>query len=81
MEHDILAFGQDLIAARPRLRERALRLAGHPDRAGQLVQQTMKEAWRDRDAFEPGQDLDDWLRTILRRRIGASRSFAGSALR
>jgi RNA polymerase sigma-70 factor (ECF subfamily) len=76
MEHDILAFGQDLIAARPRLRQRALKLAGQPEKAGQLVQQTMADAWRARDAFKPGQDLDAWLGGILRHRIGESRSFA-----
>ncbi len=77
MVQDILAFGQDLIAARPSLRQSALRVAKHPDDAGDLVQKTMTEAWRDRDAFSPGQDLDAWLRGILRDRIvGEPRSFA-----
>jgi DNA-directed RNA polymerase specialized sigma24 family protein len=79
MEHDILAFGYDLIAARPRLRQSALGLAKHPDQARRMVQATMDEAWRERDAFQPGQDLDDWLRGILRDRIvGEPRSFAGA---
>jgi DNA-directed RNA polymerase specialized sigma24 family protein len=77
MEQDILAFGQDLIAARPRLRRAALRITGRDDDAGELVQQTMTDAWRERARFEPGQNLDDWLRGILRDRIcGERRSFA-----
>ena len=79
MEHDILAFGHDLIAARPRLRQRALSLAGRPDHAGHLVQLTMNEAWRARDSFTPGADLDDWLQQILRDRFaGEPRSFASA---
>jgi len=79
MAHDILAFGHDLIAARPRLRQSALRFAKHPDQASEMVQQTMTEAWRARDAYEPGQDLHDWLSRILRDRvIGEPRSFADS---
>lgn len=76
MEHDILAFGHDLIAARPRLRQRAIRLTGRPDEAGHLVQRTMTEAWRARDAFTPGQNLDDWLGGILRHTLDEPRSFA-----
>ena len=77
MEYDVLAFGQDLIAARPRLRQTALNLAGDAGDAGQLVQQAMTDAWRSRGQFKPGQDLDDWLHHILRDRIeGEPRSFA-----
>ena len=77
MEHDILAFGHDLIAARPRLRQSALTAAGQADEAGRLVQRTMTRAWRARDAFEPGQDIDDWLHGILRDLIiDEPRSFA-----
>ena len=77
MATDILAFGHDLIAARPRLRQSALGLAKRPEDAGALVQKTMTLAWQDRDAFSPEQNLDDWLRGILRDRIvGERRSFA-----
>ena len=77
MATDVLAFGQNLIAARPRLRQSALRLARGPEDAGDLVRKTMMDAWRRREAFSPGQDLDDWLRGILRDRIiGEPRSFA-----
>jgi DNA-directed RNA polymerase specialized sigma24 family protein len=74
MEHDILAFGQDLIAARPKLRQAAQRLAGHD--AGRLVVQIMDDAWRARGQFRPDQDLDVWLQGLLRRAAGEPRSFA-----
>jgi DNA-directed RNA polymerase specialized sigma24 family protein len=77
MEYDVLAFGQDLIAARPRLRRTALNLAADAADAGQLVQQAMTDAWRSRGEFRPGQNLDDWLHRILTGRIdGERRSFA-----
>ena len=76
MEQDILAFGQDLIAAQPRLRTSALGLAKHPEKASKLVRETMNDAWRRRDAYRPGQNLDDWLDGILRDRLGEPRSFA-----
>ena len=61
MEPDILAFGQDLIAARPKLRQAAQSLAG--DDAGRLVIRIMDDAWRARrTSIRPGQDLDAWLR-------------------
>jgi len=67
MEHDILAFGQDLIAARPKLRQAAQSLAGRD--AGDLVTKIMDDAWRERGQYRPGQDL-------LRRAAGEQRSFA-----
>ena len=77
MEQDILAFGHDLIAAQPRLRRSAMGLAKHPEQAAKLVRQTMNEAWRARDAYRPGQNLDDWLQGILRDRVeDEPRSFA-----
>ena len=76
MAHDILAFGHDLIAARPRLRQSALRFAKHPDQASEMVQQTMTEAWRARGQYRPGQDLDAWLDSLLRRAADEPRSFA-----
>ena len=65
MQQDILAFGQDLIAARPRLRAAAQTLCG--DRAGMLVTRIIDDAWRARDDYRPGQDLDAWLEDMLRR--------------
>jgi len=78
MEHDILAFGHDLIAARPKLRQAAQGLAGGlADRdAGRLVTRTMDDAWRARGQYRPGQDLDAWLNSLLRRAADEPRSFA-----
>jgi len=74
MEHDILAFGQDLIAARPKLRQAAQSLAGRD--AGDLVTKIMDDAWRERGQYRQGQDLDAWLNSLLRRAAGEQRSFA-----
>lgn len=76
MEHDILAFGHDLIAARPRLTRAARNLAGATSDPGRLVTRTMDDAWRSRGQFRPGQDLDAWLHGLLRRVAGEPRSFA-----
>jgi DNA-directed RNA polymerase specialized sigma24 family protein len=75
MEHDILAFGQDLIAARPKLRQAAQNLTGRD--AGGLVTRIMDDAWRARGQFQPDQDLDAWLQGLLRRAVGEPRSFDG----
>jgi len=75
MEHDILAFGQDLIAARPKLRQAAQGLAGRD--AGRLVTRTIDDAWSRRGQYRPGQDLDAWLQVLLQRVAGEHRSFAG----
>jgi len=74
MEHDILAFGQDLIAARPKLRQAAQTLTGR--NAGRLVTKIMDDAWRERGQYRPGQDLDAWLDGLLHRAAGEQRSFA-----
>jgi DNA-directed RNA polymerase specialized sigma24 family protein len=73
MEHDILAFGQDLIAARPKLRQAAQRLAGRD--AGRLITRTMDSAWRRRAQYRPDQDLDDWLQGLLHNAANEPRSF------
>jgi len=74
MEHDILAFGQDLIAARPKLRQAAQGLASGD--TGGLVTRTIDDAWRRRGQFRAGQDLDAWLRGLLRNVARERRSFA-----
>jgi DNA-directed RNA polymerase specialized sigma24 family protein len=74
MEPDILAFGQDLIAARPKLRQAAQSLAGRD--AGRLVTRIMDDAWRARGQFRADQDLDAWLQGMLRRAASEPRSFA-----
>jgi DNA-directed RNA polymerase specialized sigma24 family protein len=65
MVQDILAFGQELIAARPRLRAAAQSLCG--EHAGMLVTRIIDDAWRARNEYHPGQDLDAWLQDMLRR--------------
>jgi DNA-directed RNA polymerase specialized sigma24 family protein len=75
MEHDILAFGQDLIAARPKLRQAAQGLGGSGD-VGRLVICTIDDAWRRRGQYRQGQDLDAWLQGLLHRVAGERRSFA-----
>jgi RNA polymerase sigma-70 factor (ECF subfamily) len=44
----------------------ALRLAGNPSDADDLVQDTMLKAYRAWDQFEPGTNAKGWLLTILR---------------
>ncbi|MCW3477147.1 sigma-70 family RNA polymerase sigma factor [Limobrevibacterium gyesilva] len=55
-----------LLAAIPRLRAFALPLCGRPDRADDLVQETLVKAWANMSSFEPGSNMGAWLYTILR---------------
>src|SRR5260221_738891 len=55
-----------LIAAIPSLRAFAVSLSGNPDRADDLVQETLIKAWSRLDSFEHGTNLAAWLFTILR---------------
>lgn len=56
----------EMIAAIPRLRAFALSLSGHADRADDLVQQTLVNAWANLSSFQPGSNMPAWLYTILR---------------
>lgn len=56
----------DLIAAIPALRAFALSLSGKPDRADDLVQETLVKAWANMGSFLPGTNLRAWLFTIQR---------------
>lgn len=56
----------DLIAVIPNLRAFAVSLCGNPDRADDLVQETLVKAWSNLDSFVPGTNLPAWLFTILR---------------
>jgi RNA polymerase sigma-70 factor (ECF subfamily) len=56
----------DLIASIPNLRAFATSLIGAPDRADDLVQETLVKAWRHIDSFQEGTNLKAWLFTILR---------------
>ncbi len=56
----------DLIPAIPSLRAFAVSICGNPDRADDLVQETLVKAWSSLDSFEEGTNLTAWLFTILR---------------
>jgi RNA polymerase sigma-70 factor (ECF subfamily) len=56
----------DLLAAIPSLRAFAVSLSGNPDRADDLVQETLVKAWGNLDGFTEGTNLAAWLFTILR---------------
>ena len=56
----------EMLAAIPRLRAFALSLSGNSDRADDLVQQTLVNAWANLRSFEPGSNMPAWLYTILR---------------
>ncbi|MBV8567982.1 MAG: sigma-70 family RNA polymerase sigma factor [Methylobacteriaceae bacterium] len=55
-----------LVAAIPSLRAFAVSLSGNPDRADDLVQETLIKAWSRLDSFADGTNLAAWLFTILR---------------
>jgi len=56
----------DLIAVIPNLRAFAVSLCGNPDRADDLVQETLVKAWTNLGSFVEGTNLPAWLFTILR---------------
>lgn len=60
------SFSADLIALLPRLRRFARSLAGHPDRADDLVQEACERALRGQAGFMPGTRFDAWVFRILR---------------
>ena len=59
-------FRSGLLAQVPRLRAFARSLARDPDRADDLVQETLAKAWAHRTMFKEGTNLRAWLFTILR---------------
>ena len=60
------ALQHDLVRLIPNLRAFARSLTGSADRADDLVQDTLVNAWKSRSSFEPGSNLKAWLFTILR---------------
>ena len=56
----------EIILHLPALRAFALGLTRNPDRADDLVQDTVERAWRHIGSFKPGTNLRGWLCTILR---------------
>lgn len=65
-DDDASGLHRDLVAAIPNMRAFAISLCGNPDRADDLVQETLMRAWRSLDSFERGTNLKAWLFTILR---------------
>jgi RNA polymerase sigma-70 factor (ECF subfamily) len=59
-------FKTALVAEIPRLRFFALSLTRAPDRADDLVQETLIKGWAAAERFEPGTSLRAWLFTIMR---------------
>lgn len=56
----------ELLATIPNLRAFAVSLSGNPDRADDLVQETLVKAWTNIASFTEGTNLAAWLFTILR---------------
>jgi RNA polymerase sigma-70 factor (ECF subfamily) len=56
----------EILVAIPHLRAFATSLTNNPDRADDLVQDTILRAWGKIDQFERGTHLNAWLFTILR---------------
>ena len=59
-------FRDGLLVELPRLRAFARSMARNPDRADDLVQETLAKAWAHRSKFKEGTNLRAWLFTILR---------------
>ncbi|MDX2288172.1 MAG: sigma-70 family RNA polymerase sigma factor [Hyphomicrobiaceae bacterium] len=57
---------RELAALIPNLRAFARSLCGAPDRADDLVQETLVKAWKYQAQFAAGSNLKAWLFTILR---------------
>lgn len=56
----------ELVGAIPNLRAFAMLLCGNPDRADDLVQETLVKAWGNLATFVAGTNMPAWLFTILR---------------
>ncbi|GAC1543093.1 MAG: RNA polymerase sigma factor SigR [Polyangiales bacterium] len=58
-------FARDLVALRPELTARAMRLTRNPAAAEDLVQDAIERALRFREQFTPGTSLRSWAQTIV----------------
>ncbi|UJQ95106.1 RNA polymerase sigma factor [Mariluticola halotolerans] len=65
-EQESTNFKREMLSILPNLRAFAYSLIGRPDKADDLVQDTIMKAWAKQDSFEPGTNLKAWLFTILR---------------
>jgi len=63
---EITALKTALLAELPSLRAFAVSLTGSPDRADDLVQETVMKAWSAHASFAEGTSLRAWLFTIMR---------------
>lgn len=61
-----LTVRDELLTHIPSLRAFALSLSGRPERADDLVQETLVKAWTNLDNFIAGTNMRAWLFTILR---------------
>ena len=59
-------FEKMLVARIGKLRRYAWKLAQNPTLADDLVQETLLKAWRNRQSFTEGTNIDAWLNAILR---------------
>lgn len=66
MEEGSDQFKRQMLAALPSLRAFAMSLIGQPDKADDLVQDTIMKAWGKQDSFELGTNIKAWMFTILR---------------
>lgn len=74
LEHALIAHGETLtaevrsglIALMPNLRAFAMSLTKNSARADDLMQEALLKAWRGRDSFMQGTNLEAWLFTITR---------------
>jgi RNA polymerase sigma-70 factor (ECF subfamily) len=57
---------EQFLAVVPNLRAFAMSLTGRPDRADDLVQETLVKAWANFASFQEGTNLRAWMFTILR---------------
>jgi RNA polymerase sigma-70 factor (ECF subfamily) len=65
------ALRSEILAIVPRLRAFAVSLTASPDRADDLVQETMVRALTHIGQFQPGTNLRAWLFTILRNQFNS----------
>jgi RNA polymerase sigma-70 factor, ECF subfamily len=65
------ALRGEILASVPRLRAFAVSLTASPDRADDLVQETMVRALTHIGQFQPGTNLRAWLFTILRNQFNS----------